>query len=65
MRTSFFDIGILTIARFRSFSVVESDTIAKMIATFALDNPPMIRAIINTVKFNEIHHIAYESDIPI
>jgi hypothetical protein len=56
---------LLTIARFRSFSVVVSDTIANIIATFAFDSPLIIRANIKIVKLNEIHHIAYENEMPI
>lgn len=55
----------LTIARFRSFSVVVSDTIANIIATLAFESPLIIRANIKIVKLNEIHHITYENDIPI
>jgi hypothetical protein len=58
-------VSNLTIARFRSVSVVESDTVANIIATLAFESPPIIRAIIKTVKLNETHHIAYESDMPI
>lgn len=56
---------ILTIARFRPCSVVESETIANIIATFAFDSPPITRANIKTVKLSETHQIAYESAMPI
>lgn len=52
-------------ARFRSFSVVVSDTMANIIATLAFENPPIIRANIKIVKLYETHHIAYETDMPI
>ncbi len=58
-------VYLRTIARFRSFSVVVSDTIANIIATFAFESPLTTRATIKIVKLNETHHITYESDIPI
>ncbi len=52
-------------ARFRSFSVVVSDTTANIIATLAFESPLTIRANIKIVKLNEKHHRTYESDMPI
>jgi hypothetical protein len=48
----------LTIARFRSFSLVVSDTIANIIATLAFESPLTSRANIKIVKLNETHQMA-------